>query len=109
MPKVINIRDGGTLEYLETFYSQPQADALLEQLRAETPWKQERSRFGLFPRLTAWYADRGLTYTYSGVTHEALPWTEVLRKVRRQVEEAAATPFNSLLLNYYRDGQDSIG
>ena len=109
MPKVINIRDGGTLEYLETFYSQPQADALLEQLRAETPWKQERSRFGLVPRLTAWYADTGLTYTYSGVTHEALPWTEVLSEVRRRVEQAAATPFNSLLLNYYRDGQDSIG
>jgi alkylated DNA repair dioxygenase AlkB len=79
---------------------------------------------GPFPRLTAWYADAGLTYTYSGVTHQALPWTPALAEVRRRVEEAACLPslhrgrgvggegavlFNSVLLNFYRDGQDSIG
>jgi alkylated DNA repair dioxygenase AlkB len=109
MPQRINIRDGGTLDYIERLYGPEQADALFEQLRATTPWKQERSRFGLFPRLTAWYADEGLTYRYSGVTHEAVPWTESLRDVRQRVEQIAGTPFNSLLLNYYRSGQDSIG
>jgi alkylated DNA repair dioxygenase AlkB len=109
MQQSIDILDGGTIFYDETFYAQEAANAWFEQLRAETPWKQERSRFGPFPRLTAWYADPGLTYSYSGVTHESLVWTEALRAVRRRVEEAAAAPFNSLLLNYYRDGQDSIG
>jgi alkylated DNA repair dioxygenase AlkB len=109
MPQRIDIRDGGTLEYLEAFYAQAEADLLFEKLRAETPWQQERSRMGPFPRLTAWYADAGLTYSYSGVTHQALPWTESLTEVRRLVQEAAATPFNSVLLNFYRDGQDSIG
>ena len=50
-----------------------------------------------------------MTYAYSGVTHQALPWTDALTGVRRHVEEAAGTPFNSVLLNFYRDGQDSIG
>jgi alkylated DNA repair dioxygenase AlkB len=109
MPQRIDIRDGGTLEYLEAFYAQAEADALFEKLRADTPWQQERSRMGPFPRLTAWYADAGLTYSYSGVTHEALPWTDALAEVRRGVEEAALTPFNSVLLNFYRDGHDSIG
>jgi alkylated DNA repair dioxygenase AlkB len=109
MPQRIDIRDGGTLAYLEAFCAQAEADALFEKLRAETPWQQERSRMGPFPRLTAWYADAGLTYSYSGVTHEALPWTEALAEVCRRVEAAAATPFNSVLLNFYRDGQDSIG
>ncbi len=109
MPQPIDIRDGGTLAYLEAFYAQAEADALFAQLRAETPWQQEQSRMGPFPRLTAWYADAGLTYSYSGVTHQALPWTKTLAEVRRRVEEAAATPFNSVLLNFYRDGQDSIG
>ena len=109
MPQCIDIRDGGTIFYEENFYRQDQADALFDQLRAETPWQQERGRTGPFPRLTAWYADAGLTYSYSGVTHEALAWTETLRGIRRRVEDAARTPFNSLLLNFYRDGQDSIG
>src|SRR5262249_32832460 len=67
-------------------------------------------RFGRpFPRLTALYADRGLTYTYSGVTYPALPWTPELAAVRRRVEAAAGAPLNSVLLNRYRGGGDSIG
>ena len=104
-----NILDGGTIAYDECFYASADADALLETLRHETPWRQERSRLGPFPRLTAWYADVGLTYSYSGVTHEALAWTPTLSDVRRNVEEAAQASFNSVLLNFYRDGQDSIG
>ena len=64
---------------------------------------------GPFPRLTAWYADAGLTYAYSGVVHQAIPWTPALQRVRAEVEAAAAAAFNSLLLNFYRDGKDSIG
>src|SRR5439155_13069656 len=105
----IDILDGGTLYYDECFYEKGAADVLFETLRADTPWKQERSRMGPFPRLTAWYADAGLRYSYSGVTHEALPWTPTLTEIRLRVENAAATTFNSVLLNFYRDGQDSIG
>jgi alkylated DNA repair dioxygenase AlkB len=109
MAQSIDILDGGTLAYEEAFFPKAEADALFAQIGAETPWQQERGRTGPFPRLTAWYADAGLTYSYSGVTHQALPWTPALLKVRRRVEDAAGLPFNSLLLNYYRNGQDSIG
>ena len=109
MRQHIDILDGGTLDYDETFYAQREADALFEQIRAETPWQQERSHFGPFPRLTAWYADAGLTYSYTGVTHQALVWTDALAQIRRDVEAFAQSPFNSVLLNFYRDGQDSIG
>ena len=63
----------------------------------------------MFPRLTAWYADAGLTYSYSGVTHRAAPWTPELLAVKERAEAAAGANWNSLLLNLYRDGQDSIG
>ena len=109
MRQHIEILDGGTLNYDEAFYSREVADALFDRICAETPWQQEQSRFGPFPRLTAWYADIGLTYSYSGVTHQALAWTDALAQIRRDVEEFANTPFNSVLLNFYRDGQDSIG
>ena len=109
MAQRIDIQDGGTLYYDETFFDRAHADLLFERIRAETPWQQERGRTGLFPRLTAWYADPGLTYTYSGLTHHALPWTATLSDIRRRVETIAELPFNSLLLNLYRDGRDSIG
>lgn len=109
MVQHIEILDGGTLAYHEAFYNTDEADVLFEKLRTETPWRQERSRMGPFPRLTAWYADAGLTYSYSGMTHEATPWTPELLEVRRRVEQAALASFNSVLLNFYRDGQDSIG
>jgi len=32
-----------------------------------------------------------------------------LEEVKREVEAVAGTPFNSVLLNFYRDGRDSIG
>ena len=104
-----DIADGGTLDYTDAFYERDQANAFFEGLRTETPWKQERGRFGPFPRLTAWYADRGLTYTYSGVTHHATEWTSLLSQIRRDCEGVAKSSFNSLLLNYYRNGQDSMG
>ena len=46
MPRRIDIRDSGTLEYHEAFYAQMEADALFEKLRAETPWQQERAAWG---------------------------------------------------------------
>ncbi len=109
MPQRLELLDGGTLEYDEAFYSSDNADAIFEQLRADIPWQQERGRMGPFPRLTAWYADAGLAYSYSGVIHEPLAWTRTLTHIRNRVGVAARSSFNSVLLNYYRGGQDSIG
>jgi alkylated DNA repair dioxygenase AlkB len=109
-PRTIEVADGGTISFNPAFLGKEEADRLLEVLRKVVPWKQEKTSWGnAFPRLTAWYADPGLTYSYSGVTHHALQWNEPLRAVKRRVEEAAGAPCNSLLLNYYRDGKDSIG
>jgi len=36
-------------------------------------------------------------------------WTEALSEIKRRIEQASAAEFNSVLLNRYRSGQDSIG
>jgi alkylated DNA repair dioxygenase AlkB len=106
----IEMADGGIVVFDPHFLCAAQADPLFEVLKTDVPWRQEKTRWGnAFPRLTAWYADAGLTYSYSGVTHDALPWTAALTEVRRRVEAVAGAPFNSLLLNYYRSGEDSVG
>jgi alkylated DNA repair dioxygenase AlkB len=104
------LADGGILVYYPHFLSTDEADDLFATLKLDTPWKQETGSFGRpFPRLTAYYADEGVIYRYSGVTHPSLPWPDYLADLRQRIEDAAGALFNSLLLNYYRDGNDSIG
>jgi alkylated DNA repair dioxygenase AlkB len=89
------------------------ADALLRQLIAEIPWRQDNilvwGKMYLQPRLIAWYGDRGSDYTYSGIKLTPIPWTDLLRDIKKRVETASAATFNSVLINYYRDHRDSMG
>ena len=109
MAEYRELLDGGTLTYDAAFFNRAEADRLLALLRSEVPWQHEVGRGRPFPRLTAWYADAGVNYSYSGVTHQGQGWTPELLQIKQRVEAAAGVPFNSLLLNLYRDGNDSIG
>jgi alkylated DNA repair dioxygenase AlkB len=84
---------------------------VLARLIAETAWRAETIVvFGqrhLQPRLTAWHGDA--SYTYSGLTLAPLPFTPLLQAIRAAVEAATGHRYNSVLLNYYRDGRDSMG
>lgn len=109
----VQLADGGTILFSANFLDLQSADELFDLLRdPEGPsnWQQEFTRWGTpFPRLVGYFADSGVSYTYSGVTHQAKPWLPVLAELRGQIEEVVQAPFNSLLLNYYRDGSDSMG
>lgn len=100
------------LTYWATFFPPGLADEYLAALTEQTNWRQERIRlYGKsipLPRLTAWHADAGLTYTYSGITVTPDPWSPTLLAVRSAVEAACGATFNSVLLNLYRDGRDSV-
>jgi alkylated DNA repair dioxygenase AlkB len=95
------------------FLTAAEAEVLLAQLTAEVAWEQRAIRmFGQElpqPRLTAWHGDPAARYTYSGLAWEPQPWTPALLDLRQRIAAATATPFNSVLLNYYRDGRDSMG
>jgi len=84
---------------------------LLARLIDECDWRQQEIKmFGKTcrqPRLSAWYGDRG--YRYSGIRLEPRPWPPLLQGIRRRVERLAGYDFNSVLLNYYRDQNDSMG
>src|SRR4051794_20632183 len=106
MLEPIPLLDAGWLLYDPSFFPIAESDSLFTSLRDTIAWKQEGNPGRKFPRLTAWYADEGMSYTYSGVTHDAIPWTRELLAVKQRVEAAADTTWNSLLLNLYRDGRD---
>lgn len=88
-----------------------EAARLLATLVAETPW--EAHTFTIFgrtvpmPRRIQLYGPHG--YRYSGLLHPARPLTPTLEALRSRVELATGLAFNSVLLNLYRDGQDSMG
>ena len=88
-------------------------DLILQQLIEQTPWRSEVitlwGKHYQQPRLAAWYGDSDARYTYSGLSLEPLPWTDLLADLRRRVEALAEASFNSVLLNYYRDHRDSMG
>ncbi len=87
--------------------------AILDRLIAEIPWRQENiTLFGkthLQPRLLCWMGDPGCAYAYSGTRHEPERWHPLVAELRGRVEKASGETFNSVLLNLYRDGQDSMG
>jgi alkylated DNA repair dioxygenase AlkB len=60
------------------------------------------------PRLTSWYGDEGIAYTYSGILMEPHGWTVTLLQLKDWIENKAQCIFNSVLLNYYRNGKDSV-
>jgi len=99
--------------YIPKFLSAEEADLLFQELSTSIQWREETIRmFGkwvLQPRLTAWYGDEGVTYSYSGRKMEPEKWTPALELLKKKVELQLKTPFNSVLLNFYRNGKDSMG
>jgi alkylated DNA repair dioxygenase AlkB len=102
---------GGSLFYFDSFLDAAWAANLFSQLIEETTWQHKQIKmFGKLvfePRLTSWVGDAA--YTYSGVKNEPFPWPISLIKVKQLMEQHTGSRFNSALLNYYRNGQDSMG
>lgn len=98
---------------INDFLPKQDADILLQMLLQEVNWRQEKVKlFGKEidqPRLTAWYADAGKAYTYSGLTWQPQPWLPALNSLRDKLQKSTGITFNSVLLNLYRHGQDSMG
>ena len=103
----------GECKYVQSFLTFAEANALFDTLMEEVDWHQpEVNLFGKkqqSPRLAAWYGDPGAVYTYSGVVNTPLTWLPCLSDLKKRIEAYAVERFNSVLLNYYRDGNDAMG
>jgi alkylated DNA repair dioxygenase AlkB len=102
-------RDGLSFLVAEAL-SGADADRLLRTLLDGIAWRQEEAvlmgRRLPVPRLTAWHGEAG--YAYSGISHPPQAWTPPLLELRALAERLAGASFNSVLLNLYRDGRDSV-
>ncbi|KAF0241240.1 MAG: alkB [bacterium] len=95
------------------FFNQAQSNQLFEKLLNEIHWENGTVKiFGKIlaePRQTAWYGDERLVYTYSGKQQQTKAWTEALLIIKQKIETILTIQFNSVLLNLYRNGKDSVG
>jgi alkylated DNA repair dioxygenase AlkB len=125
----------GQLFYSERFFSKKVSDRCLEYFQENSDfnwhdanwkgvsdiervnfrnihWKQDRIKlYGkqlLLPRLTSWYGDSGRNYTYSGITSKPNHWNDGLLYLKHEIERCLGVHFNSVLLNWYRDGEDYL-
>ncbi|OLQ92288.1 DNA repair protein [Vibrio panuliri] len=103
--------DGGKLLLIKNFLPKAQADTNYQTLLNQTPWQQEAiTMFGrrvLQPRLQASYGEHA--YQYSGLVLSPKPMPALITQLKEQCEIVCQQPFNTVLLNLYRDGQDYMG
>ena len=101
---------GAEIELHQQIWSRSQGDTLCGLLIKELNWRQDKiSMFGQthdVPRLNAWYGDADCSYSWSGITMTPNPWNSTLRDIREKVNGVASEQFNSVLANFYRDGND---
>lgn len=110
-PQKITMPDADVV-YFEGLFSLSEANSLLEKLKQEVTWQQEKiNLYGKehdLPRLTAWYGNPAKTYTYSGITVTSFAWIDPLLEIKKRIEDVSSFSFNSVLLNRYRTGSDSV-
>ncbi|XDD42529.1 alpha-ketoglutarate-dependent dioxygenase AlkB [Leptospira sp. WS60.C2] len=102
----------GTLIYIPNFLDSHESQRYFNIFQDKIEWKQDEAilygKHIITKRCVAWYAETGFSYRYSGTIKTALPWSEELLQLKREVENEAEESFNSCLLNLYHDGSEGM-
>jgi alkylated DNA repair dioxygenase AlkB len=96
-------------EFVPILIGAEEATRLFRILLDETPWKQYPAGFGKpRPRLESWHGDPEAEYASYNRGMKPLPWTDALLCIRESAQRATGAQFNGVLLNLYRNEQDSV-
>jgi alkylated DNA repair dioxygenase AlkB len=102
----------GIVKYYGALISWELADDYYHRLMDTLDWKNDEAMIGgkhyVTKRKVAWHADQPFTYTYSGTTKRALPWTSELLELKALVEKRTGEHFNACLANLYHDGNEGM-
>jgi alkylated DNA repair dioxygenase AlkB len=99
------------LDYRPGLFNAGESAHLINSFIKETSWKQGTIKIYdkemISPRLTAWFGDPGNHLLYEKFPGY-MPWTNELLMIKSCIEPLSGMQFNCVLLNYYRDGNDSV-
>lgn len=102
----------GEVFYYPGFLNKDEADFYLKAISSYSHWQQDSINFGgktqLIPRLQAWYGDPHKSFSYSGILLTPEPWQTELSALNLKLKEKLEIEFSSVLVNKYRDGNDSV-
>jgi len=90
-----------SLQLWEQFFTRADSDVYFKRLKDSTPWQQRMRK--MYDRMIP---DPRLTAYYGGPN--GFEWTADLLAIKASVEEECGVVFDRVLLNYYRDGNDSV-
>lgn len=90
----------------DSFIDKNDADAYYTSLLHNTPWREYEmpmyNKIVTAPRMVAWYGSD------DEAGSSAIPWTPELLCLKEKVEKETGFQFNAVLLNLYRNGNDSV-
>jgi alkylated DNA repair dioxygenase AlkB len=105
--------EDSVLLYFPQFLDNNEADFWFDYLVASIPFQSgDIKLFGKTykkPRLEAFFADGNLSYSYSGQQLNTQLITKELKELKSRVESVSQLDFNAILVNLYRNGEDSNG
>jgi alkylated DNA repair dioxygenase AlkB len=61
------------------------------------------------PRQQVWFADKECSYRYASLLITPLPWPPMLALLRERLRLELGIKTNGVLVNYYQNGQDTVG
>ena len=101
------------LIYIPNFFSKEDSNSYYKIIKIDTNWQHDDiTVFGKTykqPRLTALFGESNQTYSYSNIVMHPEPLTPTIKTIKNRIEEIAKHKFNTVLVNLYRDGNDSNG
>lgn len=110
--KVFNLPNA-EMSYIPNFYDLEKANHYFNLLKKDIPWQQDNiTIFGKIhkqPRLTSLFANNDLPYSYSNIKMTPHHFTKDLLQIKKDVEVITNHDFTTVLLNFYRNGNDSNG
>ena len=102
----------GDVRYYPNWLTLTDAERYLQDCQKALTWSQDYikiyGRDVKIPRLQSWIGDPEAQYTYSQLLMTPLPWQAPVTEIRHLCETTTGVKFNSVLANWYRDGQDSM-
>lgn len=110
-PNIIN-NDGQAI-YFGCVLNEEQKSHFYNKLFNNITWLNEALiMFGkpiTTKRKVAFYADPGISYTYSGRTKIGMEWTNELNEIKKIIEGYTQEHYTACLLNLYHDGSEGMG
>ena len=101
-----------SISFWPNWLSSNEADNLLCKSIDSIDWRADKikivGKYIFIPQLQQWFGDPGTGYTYSNIRMQAVSFPDWIDSLRAAIERQTGAAFNRALVNYYRDGSDSV-